>query len=169
MSPTGGNRSPNYPYFITTSPLVVKKILVPKGTKLTYTEQFSKEGQQNKIMGEEKLEAINFPTGETIDWGGVPVTSIHKFFNSEMRGFTVNADFSQTKNDKKTKFFELWQGCSNNLGIAVKNIDDWSFNNKNISDVESCSVLYQRYFKKDAKQQNFLDSLFAELMKIDSK
>jgi len=169
MTSTGGNSAPNYPYFITTARLVVKKILVPKGTRLVYEEHFSKEGKQDKMMAEGKLHTIELPVGETIDWGGVPVTSITKFFNSEMRGFTVYADFNKLSNDKRTKFSELWQSCDSDLGIAVKNIDDWSFNTKNISDVQSCSVLYQRYFKEDEKQQNFLDNIYAELIKIGSK
>ncbi|SHF41750.1 hypothetical protein [Pedobacter caeni] len=169
MNPTGGNSAPNYPYFITTEPLIVKKILVPKGTKLTYEGQFFKEGEQDKMMSEGKLNTIDLPTGETIDWGGVPVTSIAKFFNSEMRGFTVYADFDVLAKDKKTKFSELWQSCSNDIGIIVRNIDDWSFNTKNISDVDDCSVLYQRYFKEDSSQQAFLDNIYAELMKIGSK
>jgi hypothetical protein len=169
MNPTGGNSAPNYPYFITTKPWMVKKILVPKGTTLIYEEHFFKEGKQDRMMSEEKLKTIDLPSGETIDWGGVPVTSITKFFNSEMCGFRVYANFNQLSNDKRTKFSELWQSCSNDLGITVKDIDDWSFNTKNISDVESCSVLYQRYFKEDASQQNFLDDIHTELMKIDSK
>lgn len=52
-SPTGG-KAPDYPYFMTTGPTVVKKIRIPKGTKLTYEEHFFKEGRQNKIMNEKK-------------------------------------------------------------------------------------------------------------------
>nr|WP_199000826.1 hypothetical protein [Flavobacterium sp. ASV13] len=169
MNPTGGNSAPNYPYFITTKPLIVKNIAVPRGTKLTYEENFFKEGKQQEMMGEAKLTTIDLPAGQTINWGGVPVTSINKFFNSEMRGFTVYADFSKLSDDKKTKFSELWQSCSNDLGITIKNTDDWSFNTKNISDVESCSVIYQRYFKDDIRQQTFLNEIYSELLKVGSK
>ena len=164
-SPTGG-RGPNYPYFITLEPTTIKNILVPKGTKLTYEEQFFREGQQDKIMNEEKLTSIELPEGKTIDWGNVPVFMILKFFNSEMRGYTVYADFNQLSNDKKTKFSELWQSSDNELGIDVKNIGDWSFNKQNITDVESCGVNNQRYFKEDKSQQQFLDSLMKELLNI---
>ena len=164
-SPTGG-RGPNYPYFITLEPTTIKNILVPKGTKLTYEEQFFKEGQQDKIMNEEKLTSIELPEGKTIDWGNVPVFMILKFFNSEMRGYTVYADFNQLSNDKKTKFSELWQSSDSGLGIDVKNIGDWSFNKQNITDVESCGVNNQRYFKEDKSQQQFLDSLMKELLNI---
>mgnify|MGYP003452130272 FL=1 len=164
-SPTGG-RGPNYPYFITLEPTTIKNILVPKGTKLTYEEQFFKEGQQDKIMNEEKLTSIELPEGKTIDWGNVPVFMILKFFNSEMRGYTVYVYFNQLSNDKKTKFSELWQSSDNELGIDVKNIGDWSFNKQNITDVESCGVNNQRYFKEDKSQQQFLDSLMKELLNI---
>jgi len=169
MNPTGGNSVPDYPYFITTTPLVVKKIVVPAGTRLVYEKQLFKKGKQDKIMNERKLSKIYLPQAETLEWGGVPITSITKFFNSEMRGFTVSADFEKLGGDKNTKFSELWESCSENLSIAVKNTDDWSFNTKNISDVQSCSVLYQRYFKDDASQQAFLDNLYKELNKVGSR
>ncbi|OXA70299.1 hypothetical protein B0A67_16025 [Flavobacterium aquidurense] len=169
MNPTGGNSTPNYPYFITVKPLVVKKIAVPTGTKLVYEEQFFKEGKQEKMLNEEKLITIELPKGQFIIWGGVPVTSIDKFFNSEMRGYTVYADFEKLTEDKKTKFSEMWQSCSNDIGITVKNTEDWSFNTQNISDVESCSVLYQRYFKENESQQKFLNEIYSELLKVDSK
>lgn len=169
MNPTGGNSAPNYPYFITTEPVTVKKILVPKGTTLVYEERLFLEGKQEKMMSEQRLITIKLPSGQTLNWGGVPVTSIDKFFNSEMRGYTVYADFTKLHEDKKTKFSEMWQSCSDGLGITIKNTDDWSFNKANIADIESCSVLYQRYFKDNAKQQGFLDEMLAELRKIDSK
>ena len=119
-SPTGGC-GPDYPYFITTEPTTVKYILVPKGTKLTYEEQFLKEGQQDEIMNENKLTDIELPEGKVIEWGGVPVHMIVKFCNSEMKGYSVYADFNQLKINKKTKFSELWQECNEELGVLVKN------------------------------------------------
>lgn len=167
-SPTGG-RGPNYPYFITTEPTTVKKIVVPKGTKLTYEEQFFKEGQQDEIMNENKLTDIELPEGETIDWGGVPVYMIIKIYNPEMQGYSVYADFNQLKNDKKTKFSELWQNCNNDLGVLIKNTDDWTFNSKNIRDISDCGVNYQRFFKENKQQQHLLDELYNELKKVNFK
>lgn len=169
MNPTGGNSSPDYPYFITTEPMIVKKIRVPKGTTLTYDEHFFVSGKQDHKMSEQRLTTIKLPEGQTINWGGVPVYEIYKFFNSEMRGYSVYADFSKLSADKKTKFSELWQSCSNDLGITIKNEDDWSFNKENIADVNDCSVLYQRYFKDNQEQQNFLNEMLAELRKVNSK
>jgi hypothetical protein len=163
MNPTGGNSRPDYPYFVTTKPLVVKKIPVPVGTTLVYEESWFKKGKQDKMLSESKLTAINLPEGETILWGGVPVTRIAQFFNSKMRGFNVSADFSKLTKAQQNRFTEMWQSCDDNLGIAIKNRDDWSFNLDNIVDVQSCSVLYQRYFKNNKEQQRFLDEMYREL------
>lgn len=165
-SPTG-RMGPNYPYFITIEPTIVKNITVPKGTKLTYKKHFLKEGKQNKIMRESKLTSIKLPEGKTIDWGGVPINMLVKFFNSEMQGYTIYADFNQLKDDKKTKFSKLWQSSNNQLGVLVENPADWTFNPNNIIDISSCGVNNQRYFKEDKKQQQFLDELFSELQKIN--
>jgi hypothetical protein len=48
---------------------------------------------------------------------------------------------------KASGFSKQWQRCGDDLGISIKNTEDWSFNASNIADVENCSVLYQRYFK----------------------
>lgn len=167
-SPTGG-KAPDYPYFMTTGPTVVKKIRIPKGTKLTYEEHFFKEGQQNKIMNEKKLTGIELPEGKTIDWGGVPVYKIIKFFNPEMQGFSVYADFNKLNNDKKTGFSNLWEGCSEELGITVKNPFDWSFNSSNITKVDYCGMNDMLYFEEDEeriKQQQLPGKLYHELKKI---
>lgn len=163
-NPTGG-RGPDYPYYITNEPVTVKSIVLPKGTKLTYEEQFFKEGQQDKIMNEKLLTDIHLPEGKTINWGGVPIYAITKFFNTEMSGYSVSADFNQLSEEKRNKFSELWQNCGGELGVLVKDADDWTFDTKNITDISSCSVNYQRYFKEDDRQQKFLDSLYSELEK----
>lgn len=169
LSPNGGNSSVDYPYFITTEPIIVKKILVPKGTRLTYDEHFFVKGKQDHTMSEKRLTSIKLPEGQTLNWGGIPIYWIEKFFNSEMRGYNVYADFSKLSEDKKTKFAKIWQGCTDGLSITVKEVDDWSFNKVNIADIESCSVQYQRYFKDDKEQQAFLDDMLNELRKVDSK
>lgn len=164
-SPTGG-RGLDYPYFITTGSTTVKKIVVPKGTKLIYEEHFFKAGQQTKIMNEKKLTGIELPEGKTIDWGGVPVFMIIKFYNPEMQGYSVYPDFNQLNNNKKTKFSQLWQNCNNDLGVLIKNADDWTFNIKNTRDINDCGVNYQRYFNEDKEQQEFLNELYKELKKV---
>ncbi len=161
------NKPDDSPYFVTTKPIVIKNILLPKETKITYEKRYFWEKHEQKgLLNEKDITKISFKDGITIDWGGVPITSIVKFFNLEMKGFTVYADFNSLNKNKKTQFSNLWQSCSNHLGITVKNTNNWSFNKKNISDTESCSVNYQRYFKEDIRQQRFLDNLYKELMKM---
>lgn len=154
------------PYFVTTKPIIIKNILLPKGTKITYEKRyFWEKYEQKKLLNKKDITKISFKEGTTINWGGVPITSIFKFFNSKMKGFTVYADFNRLNKNKATQFSILWQSCNDNLGVTVINTNDWSFNKKNISDIQSCSVNYQRYFKEDVKQQMFLDNLYSELMK----
>ncbi|MCH7315852.1 hypothetical protein [Acinetobacter sp. ANC 3882] len=169
MNPTGGNSRPNYPYYITQQPMLVKKIHVPTGTTLVYEKHHFKQGEQAQIMSENKLTDILLPKDQTINWGGVPVTMISQFFNSSMRGYSVYADFKKLDVNKRTRFSQLWQSCDDDLGISIKDRKDWSFNKANIADVQSCSVLYQRYFKNDKEQQQFLDSMYSELMKINDE
>lgn len=158
------------PYFITTTPIVVNGILLPKKTKITYKKRHSwVKYEQKKPLKNKDITQISLDAGVTIEWGGVPITKIIKFFNPEMIGYTVYADFNSLNKNKETKFSNLWKSCDNSLGIAIKNPDDWSFDKNNILDVESCSVVYQRYFKEDTKQQLFLDKLYRELMKLGIK
>lgn len=77
MNPTGGNSRPNYPYYVTQQPMLVKKIHVPAGTTLVYKEQYFKQGKQPQIMSENKLTDIRLPIGQSIDWGWC--TSHHDF------------------------------------------------------------------------------------------
>lgn len=139
--------------------------MLPKGTKIIYEKHYFWEKQeQKKPLDEKNIVQISFMEGTTIDWGGVPISSIVKFYNSEMNGFTVYADFNNQH--KKTRFSTLWQNCNDGLGITIADADDWSFNTKNILDVESCGVIYQRYFEEDENQQKYLDDLYNALMLI---
>ena len=165
MNPTGGNSRPDYPYYISTQPMIVKNITLPIGTILEYEEQYFKSGQQDSPLSEKKLIGIYFPKDKPMDWAGVPVSHINKYFNSEMKGFSVYARFEQLSRDKQTHFSKLWQECNDGLGINVKDTNDWSFNLNNINDIDSCSVIYQRYFKNDAEQQYFLNQLYKEMQK----
>ena len=165
MNPTGGNHRPDYPYYITTQPMIVKKIAIPIGTKLEYEEQHFKSGQQDSLLNEKKLIQISFPKDHSINWAGVPIGSINKYLNSEMKGLSDDARFDQLPSNKQTRFSQLWQACDDDLGIRVKNTDDWSFNLNNIADIDSCSVNYQRYFKDNVQQQRYLNLLYQEMQK----
>ncbi|WP_227658734.1 hypothetical protein [Flavobacterium haoranii] len=63
------------PYFITTESMIIKKITVPKGTKLVYKSDLiyevgsSNQGKQIQMMDEKLLKSIEFKNGNTIDWG----------------------------------------------------------------------------------------------------
>lgn len=161
------NKADESPYFITTRPIIIKNISLPKGTKIVYEKRyFWQKYEQKKLLNEKDVTEIYFIEGEKTDWGGVPINSIIKFYNSEMKGFSVYADFDSLNENKKTQFSNLWQSCNDSLGITVKNTNDWSFNQGNILDIESCGVNKQRYFSEDLKQQKFLDNLYSELMKI---
>ena len=165
----GGNGRPDNPYFITTHPLLIKKVQLPAGSTLTYEKQGFKTGRQSQLMNESKLKGISLPSGQTIIWAGVPISTINKFSNSEMRGFSLNAEFKQLAPNQNSGFSKQWQRCGDDLGIGIKNKEDWSFNLNNIVDVESCSVLYQRHFQDNAEQQRFLNQLYAELRKVTAK
>lgn len=176
---SGQNSKADDPYFVTTTPLTVKKVLVPKGTKLTYAlnpeiRRDKKHGPQTQLLSENLLTEIRLPLGQTMMWGSVPIVSIERFFNSEMRGYSVIPEMKQLPEIGRSKFAQLWRNCDKyidtarhaELGISVKDISDWSFNQENIADVESCTGAYQRYFKDDAKQQKVLDDLITELRKL---
>ncbi len=160
------NKPDKRPFFITTQQIVVKNIPLPEGTKIIYKKRyFWEKHEQKDPLNEKDITAISFREGTTINWGGVPITSIVRFYNSEMKGFSVYADFQ--KLNKKTRFADLWESCNDNLGITVEDTEDWSFNKKNILNVESCGVNYQRHFKEDENQQRFLDDLYNELKTIN--
>lgn len=164
-STSGGYYSP-VPYFITKEPTVVKNITVPKGTTLQYILSPFAEGQQDIMLKENNIDAINLPEGKTIDWGGIPVTKFNAtgdfIDGSNTKGFSISIDFNQLKN--KTTFTELCQSCNERLSVLIKNKNDWSFNIENISDIYSCGP-YQRSYKNNKKQQQFLDKLNNELKK----
>jgi len=161
------NKPDESPYFVTTKPQVIKNIPFPKETKITYKKRyFWEKHEQKKPLDEKNITQISFKKGITIDWGGVPITSIVEFYNLEMKGYSVYADFNSLNKNRETEFSDLWKSCNSVLGITTKNTDDWSFNKKNILIIESCGVNYQRYFSEDLEQQKFLDNLYSELIKI---
>lgn len=165
IDPKGATYKSNSPFYITKKTEFVKHILVPAGTKLVYERTGTLEGEQTKMMDEDKLYEIKVQNGETIDWAGVPVNWIYKFFNTDMSGFTIHPDFEKMKKEKTSKFGDMWYKCADGLGITVKNTADWALNFNNIVDVQSCGVNYQRYFKDDKKMQSYLDSMYIEMKK----
>lgn len=167
LGSTGVLHTPNdSPYVITNKPLIIKNLAIPIGAKITYKKRyFWEKNEQKKLPNEKNITEISFKEGQTLDWGGVPITSIKMFYNSEMRGYSVSADFNSLDKNNETPFSKLWQSCDANLDITVENINDWSFNKRNILDIASCGVNCQRHFKLDLNQQVFLDNLYNELLK----
>ncbi|MDW5290716.1 hypothetical protein [Formosa sp. PL04] len=156
------NKLDESPFYMTTQPIIVKNISLPIGTKIIYEKQyFWEKYEQKKLLDEKDIFEISFK--EVIYWGGVPISKILQFYNPKMIGFSVYPDFD--KLNKETQFSNLWQSCNSDLSINVKDINDWSFNKKNILDIEGCGS-YQRHFSEDIKQQRFLDNFYDELIKI---
>ena len=159
------NKPDKRPFFITTKPVIIKNISLPVGTKIIYEKQyFWEKYEQKKLLNEKDIVSINFRKGTTINWGGMPITSIVRFYNTEIKGFSVYADFDKIYKNNRTPFLNLWLNCNSELGIIVENTNDWSFNKKNVLDIESCGVNNQRAFEEDKNQQKFLDELLSELM-----
>jgi hypothetical protein len=169
MNPTGNNRAPKYPFYVTQTPITVKAIAVPVGTKLSYEESWNKSGPQNEPMSENKLIQIEFPKDKPILWGGMPTGMLIKYFNSEMRGMSVYPAEDSPIKAANTPFIRLWSQCRSNLGVNLRDTSDWSFNKANIQDIDSCSVVFQRYFKNDKTQQDFLDRMYRELQQISAQ
>ena len=78
------------PFFITTKPIIIKNISLPEGTKIIYKKQyFWEKFEQKKLPDEKDIISVDFKKGTTINWGGVPITSIVQFFNIEMKVYFV--------------------------------------------------------------------------------
>ena len=164
-----GPKATDYPYFEVPEPLIIKHITVPTGTKLIYEESFFRSGKQSKRLNDKKLTGIILPTDNTIKWGGVPITAIRKYANPGMTGFTVYADFKLLGEEEKTKFSEAWQFCDTTISVNVQDINDWSFNKKNILDIESAGIAYMRFHKDDKDQNKALDDIYNALLEVNIK
>ncbi len=169
---TSGGYHSSQPYYITTEPTVVKNITVPKGSIIEYYLSPFAEGRQNKMLEEKDISSIELLNGKTIDWGGILVTGFKAtgdfIDGSNTKGFAVSISSNQLNNTKKTKFAELCQSCNNSLSLLVKFKSDWSFNINNISDIDDCGR-FQRYYKDDKEQQQFLNKLYIELQNVNKK
>ena len=158
------------PFFRTTEPMIVKNITLPIGTIITYEKRnFWQKHEQKKLLSEDDISQISFSDGITINWGGVPITSIVNFYNPQMKGFSLYPDFDKLNENKKTKFSDLWLSCNDALGISVKNSNDWSFDKENIIEIESCGVNSQSYYKEDEEKKKVLDDLYSELINVKSE
>ena len=155
------------PYFIVDEPIFVKKLVLNKGTKITYRSHFNKKGKQNKTLDENDIIEISFAKDEIIEWGGAPIKAIMSFNSLEKKGFFIYLDTDKIQKKEETNFLKIWREHSISLGILIENSNDWSFNKSNILDIESCGVNYQRFYEENTEQQMFLDRLFIELNNVN--
>lgn len=141
-NPTGCSRDTS-PYYITTTTTQVRGITVPPQSKIKYKSQnaFQKE-QQMKALKEKDITGIQLAPDTAILWGDMPSYMFIKFFNSEMRGFSVYPAERFTPTSQN-EFIKLWQSCASDLDITLKNPNDWSFNPENM-EIRGCGVNIQK-------------------------
>ena len=130
---------PDYKYYIVKEPMVVKNLQLPVGTRIYYfnTSLFG-DSESSKPLREKNIYQIFFPDDEPLVWGGMPVALIERFFNRDMKGFTVYPELGykkeKTKSEltEKSEFLKLWFMWSENMDVNIKNENDWSFNPDNM-------------------------------------
>ena len=132
---------PNYKYYIVKEPMVVKNLQLPIGTRIVYfnTSLFG-DSESSRPLREKNIYQIFFPDDNPLIWGGVPVTLIERFFNRDMKGFTVypelgnslESDENKHKLMEKNEFLKLWFMWTKNMDVNIKNENDWSFNPDNM-------------------------------------
>jgi hypothetical protein len=154
---TNGANSDDSPYFETAEPTLINKLLVPKGARLVYTkcidirEKMSdgnyvttgavadtcRAGNQNEIMDVTRLKYIFIPSGETLDWGGIPASLFVVYRESNL--LDIGVDYDKLSEVKLAEFKKLMsEVCSWKFEFKLKSMDDFSFNKKNILGVEKC-------------------------------
>lgn len=132
---------PDYKYYIVKEPMVVKNLELPVGTRIVYfnTSLFG-DSESSRPLKEKNIYQIFFPDDKPLIWGGMPVALIERFFNRDMKGFTVypalGNSFESEKNKnklmEKSKFLKLWFMWTEQMHVDIKNEKDWSFNPDNM-------------------------------------
>ena len=133
--------TPDYKYYIVKEPVVVKNLQLPVGTRIVYfnTSLFG-DSESSRPLREKNIYQIFFPDDKPLIWGGVPVSLIERFFNRDMKGFTVypelgnslESDKNKSKLMEKNEFLKLWFMWAKNMDVHIKNEKDWSFNPDNM-------------------------------------
>lgn len=163
-NPTGCSRDTS-PYYMTQTTSQVRGIIIPAQTKLKYQTKhsFQKE-QQTHALAEQNLTAIQLPPDTAILWGDMPSYRFIKFFNSEMKGFSVYPAEGLSP-QSTNEFVVLWQSCRSALDITLTNPNDWSFNPENM-EIRGCGVNIQKrsQYNDDWPNQDQADDF---LMKIN--
>ena len=72
-----------------------------------------------------------------------------EFFNSDLRGFSIYADFNNLSTSEQITDSQWWQSSNNELVAIVKYLGDLLYNKIHITDVNGSNINYRRYFKHD--------------------
>ena len=154
---TNGTDRDDRPFIVTTQLTQVKKLALPVGTHLYYTECISifqklpdgervvtgtvagscRKGQQIEFMNEARLDTIHLPKGQTIDWNGIPVSYVKLYeVSSSIR---IDVDYETMTHGEKEKLKKISKDtCFPSFDFNLKNMDDLSFNPYNISSIKEC-------------------------------
>lgn len=133
--------TPDYKYYIVKEPMVVKNLELPVGTRIVYfNTSLFEDRESSRPLREKNIYQIFFPDDNPLIWGGVSVTLIERFFNRDMKGFTVypelgnslESDENKRKLMKKNEFLKLWFMWTANMHVDIKDEKDWSFNPDNM-------------------------------------
>ena len=139
----GCNGSDRSPYYITSVSKQVRGISIPPQTKLTYRSQyFRQEFQQTQALKEQNLTGIRLAEDAAILWGGMPVNIFIQFSNPKIQGVSFYPAIG-FKSEPSNAFLRLWKSCESDLGIYLKNPNDWSFNPTNMQ-ITSCGRFRQK-------------------------
>lgn len=155
--------TPDYKYYVVKEPMVVKNLQLPVGTRIYYfnTSLFG-DSESSRPLKEKNIYQIFFPDDKPLIWGGVPVSLIERFFNRDMKGFTVYPElgnsFERDKNKsklmEKSEFLKLWFMWTETMHVDIKNENDWSFNPDNMvlggkADISYIDFDNWKYFQTD--------------------
>lgn len=164
---------PDYKYYIVKEPMVVKNLELPVGTRIVYfnTSLFG-DRESSRPLREKNIYQIFFPDDNPLIWGGVSVTLIERFFNRDMKGFTVypelgnslESDENKRKLMKKNEFLKLWFMWTANMHVDIKDEKDWSFNPDNMvlggeADVRYIDYGNLKYFPDENTMKEHLRKL----------
>ena len=96
--------TPDYKYYIVKEPMVVKNLELPVGTRIVYfnTSLFG-DRESSRPLREKNIYQIFFPDDNPLIWGGVSVTLIERFFNRDMKGFTVYPELGNSLQSDENK------------------------------------------------------------------
>ena len=165
--------TPDYKYYIVKEPMVVKNLQLPVGTRIVYfNKSLFGDSESSKPLSEKKIYQIFFPDDKPLIWGGMPVALIERFFNRDMKGFTVYPELGslfekekiKSKLIEKSEFIKLWFMWAENIDVNIKDEKDWSFNPDNMllggkADARYIDYSNLKYFDDESSMKEHLRKL----------